>query len=84
MTAIKTAISIDEQLFEGIEALASEMQVSRSHVFALAVEEYLQRHQNQRLLQAINEAHADGPDEAEIALRRQARRAQRQLVEGEW
>ncbi len=53
-------------------------------MFALAVEEYLQRHQNQKLLQAINDAHADGPDEAEIALRRQARRHQRRRVEGEW
>ena len=84
MTAIKTAISIDEQLFQGVENLASEMQVSRSQVFALAVEEYLRRHQNQKLLQAINEAHADGPDEAEIELRRAWRRSQRRLVEGEW
>ena len=84
MTAIKTAISIDEQLFEGVEALASEMQVSRSHVFALAVEEYLQRQQNKKLLQAINDAHADRPDEAEVALLQQARRSQRRRVEGEW
>jgi hypothetical protein len=84
MTAIKTAISIDEQLFEGVEALASELQVSRSHVFTLAVEDYLRRHQNRNLLQAINDAHGDGPDQAEIALRRQARRSQRRRVEGEW
>jgi predicted transcriptional regulator len=84
MAAIKTAISIDEQLFQGVETLASEMQVSRSHVFAVAVEEYLRRYQNQKLLQAINEAHADGPEEAEVELRRAWRHSQRRLVEGEW
>ncbi len=84
MAAIKTAISIDEQLFQGVETLASEMQVSRSQVFAMAVEEYLRRYQNQKLLEAINEAHADGPDEAEIGQLRAWRRSQRRLVEGEW
>ena len=50
MTTIKTAISIDDLLFQRAEALAAELHVSRSRLFVLAMEEYIQRRQNQRLL----------------------------------
>jgi hypothetical protein len=60
------------------------MNVPRSRIFALAVEEFLRRHQSQRLLQRINEAYTDAPDLAEATLRRRMRRQHRQMVEDEW
>jgi metal-responsive CopG/Arc/MetJ family transcriptional regulator len=84
MASVKTAISLQKPLFDQVEALAEELKVPRSRVFALAVEEFVRRHQSQRLLQRINEAHADAPDPAEAALRRRMRRQHRQIVEGEW
>jgi predicted transcriptional regulator len=84
MASVKTAISLHKPLFDQVEALAEKMNVPRSRIFALAVEEFVRRHQNQRLLQRINEAYKDAPDPAEVALRRRMRRQHRQIVEGEW
>jgi metal-responsive CopG/Arc/MetJ family transcriptional regulator len=83
MVTVKTAISLQKPLFDQVEALAEELKVSRSRIFALAVEEFVHRHQSRRLLQRINEAHADALDPTEAALRRRMRRQHRQIVEGE-
>lgn len=84
MTTIKTAISIDDLLFQRAEALAAELHVSRSCLFVLALEEYIQRRQNQRLFEALNEAYSEPPDEEELAVRQAMRNKQRRSVEGEW
>ena len=84
MANIKTAISLQQALFEQIDTLAKEMQVSRSRFFALAAEAFIQHHQNQKLLAAINNAYADLPDVGEQSLRHKMRQQHRQLVEGQW
>ena len=84
MTTIKTAISMDETLFERVERLAHEMEVSHSRLFAMTMEEYIQRRDYQKLQDAINEAHRDGPAENELAVRRAMRQKHRQAVERQW
>ncbi len=84
MANVKTAISIDRPLFEEVEALAEEMEVSRSRVFALAVREFIQRHKNQKLLDDINAAYADLPDPEEEELVAQMRPRHRQVVKEQW
>lgn len=84
MQNIKTAISIRKALFEQAEAAAREMNVSRSRLFALALEQYLERQQNCELLASLNAAYADEPDQAELTLRDVSRRSQRRMVEGQW
>ena len=84
MAHIKTAVSLQEDLFEQVETLASEMRISRSRLFALALEEFLQRYQSQQLLERINAAYDEAPDPSEQALRRRMRRQHRQIVESEW
>ena len=84
MTTKKTAISLQQSLFEQVDALARQLHVSRSQVFALAVEEYIQRHQNRKLLAAINAAYEASPGVEEQTLRREMRRQHRQLVDGPW
>jgi len=84
MAHIKTAISLQQTLFEQINTLAKEMQVSRSRFFALAAEEFIQRHQNQRLLEAINNAYDDLPDARERSLRSAMRQHHKQMVKGQW
>jgi hypothetical protein len=67
---VKTAISLDESLFREAEDWAGKLGVSRSQLFARAVEEYVRRRENEELLRQLNAAHADGPDEEdEKALR---------------
>ncbi len=84
MPNVKTAISIQKSLFEEAEKVARKMKVSRSRLFALALEDYLHREQNRELLTKINAAYADEPDPAERTLRRKARGTHRRIVRGEW
>ncbi len=84
MANIKTAISLQKSLFEQVEALARELNVSRSRLLALALEDFIRRYQNQKLLDQINRAYDDAPDPTEQARLRQMRRQQRRIVEGEW
>ncbi len=81
---IKTAISIDDVLFEKANDLAAELRLSRSGLIALAVREFVERHENLRMLDAINAAYADTLDEDESNLLQQQRAKQRKMVEGEW
>ena len=84
MANIKTAISMQKSLFEQAEALARAMNISRSRLFALAVEDFIRRSQSQQLLEQINAAYEDAPTPDEQALLRRMRRQHRQMVESEW
>lgn len=84
MTTIKTAVSLQESLFEQVEDLARQLNVSRSRVVALALEEFVQRHHNRQLLEALDQAYADLVDENDLARTLARRQQHRRLVEGEW
>ena len=77
MPAVKTAISLDELLFARVKKVAAEMEIPRSQLFALAVEEFLERRRSASIVRAINEAHAEyeiDPEEAEY------QRARREFI----
>jgi metal-responsive CopG/Arc/MetJ family transcriptional regulator len=84
MPNVKTAISLQESLFEQVEALSREMKVSRSRLFVMALEDFVRRHQNRRLLEKINAAYQDSPDEDEQKRLQEMRRHHRRMVEGMW
>jgi metal-responsive CopG/Arc/MetJ family transcriptional regulator len=84
MATIKTAISIQEALFEQAERLAKRMNISRSQLIGMAVEDYIQRSQNRELLEELNRAYADEPDRVEQTRLLQMRKQHRKVVEREW
>ncbi|MCB0155562.1 MAG: CopG family transcriptional regulator [Anaerolineae bacterium] len=84
MANVKTAISIDKSLFEQVNKLADKLEVSRSHLFVLAVEEFIQRYENEQLLRQLNQAYDDLPLADEEQLFAGRRSSHRNLVEGEW
>lgn len=84
MGNVKTAISIDKPLFEQINSLANEMNTSRSRVFSLAAKEFIQRHKNKELLDAINSAYDDVPDEKESMLKSTMRSRHLNMVQDQW
>ena len=84
MANVKTAISLQKSLFEQVNILAQKMNISRSRLFALALEEYIQRYQNQKMLEQINRAYDDGTDPAERQRLEAMRRRQRHTLEDEW
>lgn len=80
MTTIKTAISLPDSLFEQVELVAQELRLSRSGFFALAVEDFLRRYENRKLLDAFNTAYADGMVEEESDALDQMNKVRQQLV----
>jgi metal-responsive CopG/Arc/MetJ family transcriptional regulator len=84
MSNVRTAISIPESLFERVDAFAKRAQISRSRLFALAVEDYLRQVENEELLQAINEAYQDAPSPEEEIYHQRMKDKHRQQVQGQW
>ena len=84
MATIKTAISIQESLFDQVNDLAEELQIPRSQLFTLAVKEFIKRYENRSIFEALNEVYDGAPDPSEDALHEGMRRQQRQLLEGQW
>lgn len=84
METIKTAISIQKSLFEKAEDLARKMKVPRSRIYALALQDYLRRRENENLLAQINAAQEEELEASEKYLRDKSKRTHRRLVEGEW
>ncbi|MEN8172206.1 MAG: CopG family transcriptional regulator [Chloroflexota bacterium] len=84
MKSIKTAISIQKPLFEQVDTLARALNISRSRVFVLAVEEFIHRYQNQQLLEEINQAFDDLPNAAEKKYLNKTRQHHRNMADGEW
>lgn len=84
MTTVKTAISIEKSLFNQVNDLAEELQMPRSQLFVLAVEVFIEQHENRRMLQALNEVYTGEPDPNEERLHKEMRRQHRQLLEGQW
>jgi metal-responsive CopG/Arc/MetJ family transcriptional regulator len=69
MPNVKTAISIEKPIFEQMDILAKDLNVSRSRLFAMAAKEFIQRHNNIELLKQINEAYEDSPDTESMVTR---------------
>ncbi|MEI6209555.1 MAG: hypothetical protein WCP20_22460 [Desulfuromonadales bacterium] len=84
MQNVKTAISIQKPLFEEADNLAHTMKVSRSKLFVIALQDYIERRKNRELLAQINAVCSDEPDTAEQRLRSKSRSAHRRLVGNEW
>ena len=59
MANIKTAISLEKPLFEQVNLMAKNLNISRSRLFSIAVQEYLKRCENIELLSKINSAYDD-------------------------
>lgn len=82
---MKTAISIPDELFESADALAERMGVSRSHLYATAVADFLAKHAGTDVTARLNAVYAAEPSRLDPALRRvQARAVRRASQGGEW
>jgi metal-responsive CopG/Arc/MetJ family transcriptional regulator len=82
ISIVKTAVSIPEDVFERAETLARALRTSRSRLYALAIEEYVRRHEEQSLVERINAACGDPQTEERIVALQ--RRLHLEAIEGEW
>jgi len=54
---MKTAISLSDSLFEIAEQTAQYMGINRSRLFALALEDYVARHNGDMITEKLNEVY---------------------------
>ncbi len=66
---MKIAISIPDDLFESADALAEQMGIPRSRLYATAVAEYLSKHRDRDVTSRLNEVYADEPSGMVEAMR---------------
>jgi predicted transcriptional regulator len=70
---MKTAVSIQDDLFRQAEKLAAELDHSRSALYAKALKELVQRLKSEAVTAALNAALPDDPDEIDPFVMRGAR-----------
>ena len=78
MANVRTALSLQRSLLDDMEAIAQQMNISPSQLAAIALEEFIARYQSRQMLEQIDAAYADAPDQDEQALLRGMRWHQRQ------
>ncbi|MHB8896228.1 MAG: hypothetical protein ACYC99_13770 [Candidatus Geothermincolia bacterium] len=80
----KTAVSLDESVFEKADLLASTLGLSRSGLYEAALKAFIAENENRMLLRELDDAYADGPTREELEGRKKMRSYHRRQVEGEW
>ena len=78
---MKTVVSIPDDIFERAERLASQGRRSRSEVYAAALDEYLARHVQDEITEAMNRVCGEvgGNDDAFVTVA-----GKRVLADAEW
>ncbi|HYO15822.1 MAG TPA: hypothetical protein VE685_21695 [Thermoanaerobaculia bacterium] len=56
---MKTAVSLPDTLFEEADQLAHRLGVSRSELYAAALQEYLRSHRKQGVTEALNRVYEE-------------------------
>jgi len=84
MAVIKTAISIDERLFDKVSKFSDEIKLSRSQIFSQAVRYFIERKNNLELVRKINRAYSDVLDEDEIERLEKSKRKYKEILEEKW
>lgn len=68
--AMKTAVSIPDRIFLAAESLAKQLGMSRSELFAQAVEAYIEAHKNDQLREALDAVYEEETSTLEQGLAR--------------
>jgi metal-responsive CopG/Arc/MetJ family transcriptional regulator len=84
MSSVKTAISIHESLFKKAEVLAQKLSLSRSQLFSMALESFINKYENNQLFQQINAAYEIEPNLAEQEYQERMKDYQQQRMRDEW
>jgi metal-responsive CopG/Arc/MetJ family transcriptional regulator len=84
MPTVKTAISIDRDLFEEIERISSEIHVPRSRLFSQAVENFVKQKENILLLKKLNDVYAKHPTPEDLSFVRAAKKARHKIFGNLW
>jgi metal-responsive CopG/Arc/MetJ family transcriptional regulator len=78
---MKTAISLPDELFKAAESLAGRLGISRSRLYATALEDYIMRHQARRVSERLDTVYATESSTLDPALSAAQKRT---LKDSEW
>jgi metal-responsive CopG/Arc/MetJ family transcriptional regulator len=81
---MKTAISIDDGLLKEADETARLLGLSRSRLFALAVDDFLRKRRQEQMLLRLNEVYANGAESEEKRLVRNIKAKVRPTVQDRW
>lgn len=84
MAVIKTAIAIDENLFEQIKKLSEEIKLSRNQIFCQAVKYFIDKKNSLELVKRINMAYPDILDEEERERLKKSKKKYKEILKEEW
>jgi metal-responsive CopG/Arc/MetJ family transcriptional regulator len=79
-SGMKIAISIPDDVFQGVERLAKEQKKSRSQVFVSAAREYIQKNETRRLIARLDRVYSQPETPEETAQRKTMAEYQRKQV----
>ena len=83
MATVKTAISLDADLYDQAQKAAQKLGVPRSRLFSIALREFLSQQENRQLLGRLNAA-CDATAPPGRTIPAGTKRKHRALVEGTW
>ena len=78
------AWELDEDLASGQGTVCRDMKLSRSRLFAVALEEFIQRQDSRELLARINEAYGEKAAPEERKYLKKMRQRHRKMVDRQW
>jgi metal-responsive CopG/Arc/MetJ family transcriptional regulator len=85
MISMKTAISIPNDIFDAVNQVAVEENISRSKIFADAARKYLEHRKKEKLLLALNEAYSQDESKEEKEVRKRSKKYYaRKIVREKW
>jgi metal-responsive CopG/Arc/MetJ family transcriptional regulator len=56
---MKTAVSLPDELFDAADSLAKRLGVSRSELYASALESYLRSHRDERITETLDQVYGE-------------------------
>lgn len=84
MATTKTAISLNPALLDEVDSISRKLRVPRSRLFVLAIQEFIQKYRNRRLLEKINEAYEDGLTKEEKNYLDKINSGYKKIIKHEW
>jgi len=65
---MKTAISLPDSVFEQAESLAKRLGLSRSELYAKAIQAYLQKYNREQILEQLNQVYSEDSSQLDPAV----------------
>ena len=84
MSLVKTAISLNEDLFKKANKLSAEMEISRSRLFQFAIESYIRQYDNKQILDRLNKIYSREPTIEEEKLQKSMKDYHKRMIKDKW